>query len=335
VALVEYFFAKDRLISWVVDRTHVRAVATPFDRIRLNESIVQFRKAIQKRASTESFARALYDQLLKPIEPLVQTANQLVLVPHGPLHYLPFPALQRADSLYLIDTHALALAPSATVLGFCYRKGSTLLSHLDQTHKVLALGNPDVGHPRWDLPFADKEIKSLEQTFGEITSFTRQQATPEALLGSVGEADLLHFSCHGVYDERNPLFSALLLAPDSSHKTGRFEAHQIFGLKINTSLVMLSACETGLGRVSGGDEVIGLSRSFIFAGTPSLIASLWTVDDLATAITVKRFYRYLNSGASGGTNKSQALREAQRFVRDHHNRHPAYWASFGLTGDWR
>ena len=94
---------------------------------------------------------------------------------------------------------------------------------------------------------------------------------------------------------------------------------------------MLSACETGLARVTGGDEVIGLGRGFIFAGTPSLIASLWTVDDLATAITVKRFYRYLYAGVS----KAEALRQAQRFVRDHHNRHPAYWASFGLTGDWR
>jgi CHAT domain-containing protein len=100
---------------------------------------------------------------------------------------------------------------------------------------------------------------------------------------------------------------------------------------LNASLVMLSACETGLAKVTGGDEVIGLARGFIFAGTPSLIASLWTVDDLATAITVKRFYRYLKSGLS----KAEALRQAQLVVRDQHNRHPAYWASFGLTGDWR
>lgn len=331
VALLEYFFAKDRLLCWVVDRAQVRAVATPFERNRLNENVVQFRKAIQKRASTESFARALYDLLIKPAEPFLQAAKQLVIVPHGALHYLPFPALQRADSTYLIDTHALALAPSATVLGFCYRKGTVLLSRAEKENRVLALGNPDLGNPRLDLPFAEKEIRSLEQTFGEITSYTRRQATPSALFASAGAAEVLHFSCHGVYDDLNPLFSALLLAPDSTHRTGRLEAHKIFGMQLQTSLVMLSACETGLVRVTGGDEVTGLARSFIFAGTPALIASLWTVDDLATAITVKRFYRFLKSGAS----KAQALREAQRFVRDHHNRHPAYWASFGLTGDWR
>ncbi len=333
VALVEYFFAKDRLVSWVVERTQVRAVATQFDRNRLSEDIAQFRKAIAKRASTESFAMALYEQLIEPVAPWLQNAKQLLLVPHGALHYLPFAALQRADSTYLIDTHALALAPSATVFGFCHRKNSSFLSQPNQDYRILALGNPDVGNPRLDLPFAEKEIKSLEQTFGEIISFTRKEATPKALLAIAGAANVLHFSCHGVYDERNPLFSALLLAPDSTHPTGRLEAHEIFGMKLNTSLVMLSACETGLARVSGGDEVIGLTRSFIFAGAPALIASLWSVDDLATAITVKRFYRYLK--ASGGVGKAQALREAQRFVRDYHNSHPAYWASFGLTGDWR
>jgi CHAT domain-containing protein len=331
VALVEYFFAKDQLVSWVVDRNQARAVQTPLDRNRLRESIVQFRRALIKRASTESFSRELYDLLVKPLEPLLTGAKQLVIVPHGVLHYLPFPALQKADSTYLIDRYALALAPSATVLGFCYRKGSSILEQAQENYRVLALGNPDVGNARFDLPFAEKEITSLEQTFSQIESYVRKQATPSALAAGTSRANLVHLSCHGVYDERNPLFSALLLAPDSTNATGRLEAFKIFGLKLNASLVMLSACETGLAKVTGGDEVIGLARGFIFAGTPSLIASLWTVDDLATAITVKRFYRYLKSGLS----KAEALRQAQLVVRDQHNRHPAYWASFGLTGDWR
>jgi len=336
VALVEYFFAKDQLVSWVVDRSQARAVQIPLDRNRLSESIVQFRRAIIKRASTESFSRELYDLLVKPLEPLLTGAKQLVIVPHGVLHYLPFPALQKADSTYLIDHYALALAPSATVLGFCYRKGnarlgSSILGQVQENYQVLALGNPDVGNARFDLPFAEKEITSIEQTFEEIESYARKQATSSAFVAGASRANLVHLSCHGVYDERNPLFSALLLAPDSTNATGRLEAFKIFGLKLNASLVMLSACETGLAKVTGGDEVIGLARGFIFAGTLSLIASLWTVDDLATAITVKRFYRYLKSGLS----KAEALRQAQLVVRDQHNRHPAYWASFGLTGDWR
>ncbi|MDZ7266013.1 MAG: CHAT domain-containing protein [candidate division KSB1 bacterium] len=331
VALVEYFFAKDRLVSWVVDRQQVRAVTTPLERAGLSDLILQLRKAITKRASVEGFSRQLYDKLILPIAPLLQAARQLLIVPHGPLHYVPFAALQRADSTYLIDTHALALAPSATVLGFCHRKGGQILAEARRNYRVLALGNPAVGEAKYDLPFAAKEIESLQFTFGDIESYTRAAATPAALTAGLARANLVHLSCHGVYDERNPLFSALLLAPSAGGDDGRLEAHEIFNLRLRTYLVMLSACETGLARVTGGDEVIGLARAFLFAGTPALIASLWTVDDLATAITVKRFYRYLAAGAS----KAEALRQAQRFVRDYHNRHPAYWASFGLTGDWR
>ncbi len=330
VALVEFFFAKDRLVTWVIDRAHARAVSMPLDRARLGESIVQFRRALQKRASTEIFSRELYDALVKPLAPLLVNARQLVIVPHGVLHYVPFAALQSADSTYLIDHYALTLAPSATVLGFCYRKAETVFAQGEKNYRVFALGNPDVGNPRLDLPFAEKEIKSLAQTFEETQSFTRKAATRRAVLAAQA-ANVLHFSCHGVYDDTNPLFSALLLAPENEQDDGRLAAHEILGLKLNAQLVLLSACETGLARVTGGDEVVGLARSFIFAGASSLIASLWTVDDLATAITVKRFYRNLKAGGS----KAEALRAAQRFVRDHHNRHPAYWASFGLTGDWR
>lgn len=328
--LVEYFFAQDRLVCWIIDRMHTRAVHVPLDRRHLSESVGQFRRAIAKRASTEIFSRALYDLLFKPVEPLLLHARQLVLVPHGVLHYVPFAALQRADGTYLIDHHALALAPSATVMGFCYRKAATLQLRANEP-RVLALGNPDLGNSRLDLPFAEKEIKSLEQTFATTKSFLRQQATREALLATKEEAELIHFACHGSYDATNPLFSALFLAAKDTAALDRLTAHEIMGLKLNARLVVLSACETGLARVTGGDEVIGLARSFIFAGTPALIASLWTVDDLATAITVKRFYRFLQSGM----NNAEALRAAQRFVRDHHNRHPAYWASMSLTGAWR
>jgi len=102
-------------------------------------------------------------------------------------------------------------------------------------------------------------------------------------------------------------------------------------LKLNTGLIVMSACETGLGTLEGGDEVIGLSRSFIFAGTASIMASLWKVDDLATAVLVKRFFRYLQEGNS----PSLALKKAQQIVRQEIHPHPVYWAAFNITGDYR
>ena len=120
------------------------------------------------------------------------------------------------------------------------------------------------------------------------------------------------------------------MAPDSAHD-GRLEAHEIFGRDFSSYLVAMSACETGLGKITGGDEVIGLSRSFIFAGATSLLASLWKVDDLATAVLVKRFFRYI----AGGDSRALALQKAQLLVKDQLDAHPKYWAAFHLTGDFR
>ncbi len=107
--------------------------------------------------------------------------------------------------------------------------------------------------------------------------------------------------------------------------------HEIFGLPLDCDLVSLSACETGLGQITAGDEIVGLARGFIFAGSPSIVTSLWKVDDLATAVLVKRFYRYLKEGQS----KASALRNAQLLVKERVNSDPAAWAAFTLTGEYR
>ena len=122
----------------------------------------------------------------------------------------------------------------------------------------------------------------------------------------------------------------MLLAPDEQND-GRLQAHEIFGLNMDAYLVVMSACETGLAKVAVGDELIGLSRSFIYAGTSSLLSSLWKVDDLATAVMIKRFFRYLKEGDS----RARALQKSINFVRDQINVHPVYWSAFNLTGDFR
>lgn len=158
----------------------------------------------------------------------------------------------------------------------------------------------------------------------------KKQATETVVKEKIATADLVLFSCHAEYDPLNPLFSALLLTPDEQND-GRLESWEIFELNMNTFLVTMSACETGLGKVTQGDEVIGLPRGFIYAGTPAVVASLWKVDDLVTAITMKRFHRQLRHGVP----RAVALRNAQLYVKNFVNPNPAYWAAFYLTGDFR
>lgn len=195
---------------------------------------------------------------------------------------------------------------------------------------VLAFGNPDLGDSRYDLAFSEREVKSLKRYYPSVTVFTGAGASESRLRAETPLPPLLLFSCHGEFDESNPLLSALLLAPDGK-SDGRLETHEIFGLRMEAFLVAMSACETGVGALRSGDEVIGLTRAFTFAGAAAQLSSLWKVDDLATAVLIKRFFRYLAEGDS----RPEALRKAQKLVLAEINPYPAFWAAFQISGDYR
>jgi len=329
-ALLAYYSLPKKLILWVLRKDTIAVFPVPVSSKKLTNLVKMFREDLQKKLPIDDQANRLYRYLIGPAENLVKPCSLLVLIPHGVLHYLPFGALRDRDGRYLLNRFRLTNAPSSTVLKFCLQKGDHFRGKKRIIRKVLAVGDPDLGDPRYDLPFAEKEAESLKRTFSETSVLLGKQATETNVKKIIGKFDLVLFSTHGEYDPVNPLFSALRLTPDS-HNDGRLEAWEIFGLRINAFLVTMSACETGLGKVTRGDEVIGLSRSFIFAGTPAVVASLWKVDDLTTAVIMKRFHRYLHQGLS----RAQALKEAQNYVRQYIHPYPYFWAAFYLTGDPR
>jgi CHAT domain-containing protein len=254
-----------------------------------------------------------------------------VIIPHGKMHYIPFAALENAGGEYLIERFTLSNAPSATVWAYCFEKSIHSRTRATGSDGIFALGNPDLGDFRYDLPFAEKEVLSLRRTFPAVNAFLGKDATKQAVRLHSAEAGLVvHFACHAEYSAKTPLNSALLLAPGASDD-GRFTAREIFNLPLSCGLVTLSACETGLGESVQGDEIIGLERSFIFSGAPAVMTTLWKVDDLAAAVLMKRFYRYMKAGNS----KAESLRKAQVLVRNAVNAHPSAWAAFGLTGDFQ
>jgi CHAT domain-containing protein len=280
--------------------------------------------------STLVISQQLNNLLIAPIEAELVSIEHIVIIPYGILHYLPFAALLDNDQKYLIEKKSISIAPSATVLDICMKKGEALLRDQINASEILALGNPDLNNPAYELPFAEKEIESVELLYPNVLSYFNKDATETIFKTKSKTPRMILLSCHGEFDAVNPLFSSLLLAADEKND-GRLEAHEIFGLDLNADLVVMSACETGLAKVSVGDELIGLSRSFIYAGSSSLTSSLWKVDDLATAVMIKRFFRYLKTGDS----KSRALQKAVLFVKDQINTHPAFWAAFNLIGDFK
>jgi len=145
----------------------------------------------------------------------------------------------------------------------------------------------------------------VKAAYPESTVYLRKEATEEKSKRFSPNHDLLHFATHAELNENDPLSSAVLLTKDGK-EDGRLEVREIFGMDLKANLVVLSGCETGLGKLSTGDELVGLTRAFIYAGTPSVVASLWKVDDSSTAALMASFYRNLKT-----MTKVEALRQAQ------------------------
>jgi CHAT domain-containing protein len=195
-----------------------------------------------------------------------------------------------------------------------------------QADSLLAFANPDaLGAPH--LSYAVEEAQAVAALY-RTQPFVGEEATEGQFKARAGRYGLVHVAAHSDYSPHSPLFSAILLAEDES-EDGRLETHEVFNLDLpQTDLVVLSACETHLGELSSGDELVGLERAFVRAGSPSLLTTLWPVDDAATAELMKRFYTHLRAGVP----KAEALRLAQMETRKEHLE-PYYWAGFMLVGD--
>jgi CHAT domain-containing protein len=191
---------------------------------------------------------------------------------------------------------------------------------------MLALANSQAeGLP--PLYEVDQEVKAIARLF-KTRLLIGENATESGLKEYVGHYSILHLAAHGELNTTSPLFSRIVLSPDQKND-GALEVHEVYELDLQqTHLVVLSACETHLGKQSRGDDIIGLTRAFMYAGTPSVIASLWKVDDRATSDFMTDFYKHLKQGKS----KAEALQIAQKKTRNRYP-HPYYWAAFVLTGD--
>jgi CHAT domain-containing protein len=318
--LLEYHVDEHGVVVWVVDRQRFKVVRVPGDRQSLVNQVRRFRSAITKMApikDIQSQAQGLYRRLLEPARTEI-LGSRLVIVPHGVLHYLPFTALRSSSGKWVVEDFAVSTLPSASVLRYLTDKG------VGAPARALVVGNPDLGVDL-ALPWAEREARMVGQREPGSTVLVRGDATEaeaKKLLESVG---LIHFATHGELNENDPLSSAVLLVPGGG-EDGRLEVREVFGLDLHARLVVLSACETGLGKLSRGDELVGLQRAFLYAGTPAVVTTLWKVDDRASYELIRAFYNHL-----GGAGPVEALRQAQIETMATFP-HPYSWAAFGLSG---
>lgn len=316
--LVEYFGTGDIFFVFIVNQNGVRGVKLEVEGLR--QKIEVFREHLITPDSHQFKAdgQVLYEKLIQPIEGMIGSKN-LTIVPHGALHYLPFNALQDKDG-FLIDRYNIRVLPSASVMKFLKDRREGHAGNL------LVFGNPDLGNPTYDLPGAQNEAIAITKDQLKSKLLLRNQATETAVKQYGAGFRYLHFATHGTFDVEKPLSSGLLLASDSEND-GKLTVGELYDLYLPADLVTLSACETALGKVANGDDVVGFTRGFLYAGASSIVSSLWKVDDQATSILMQQFYESLKE-----TDKRSALRTAQLKVKDTYNSHPYFWAAFQITG---
>ena len=322
--LLQFHALADRLAVWVVSRDAVRVVVLPLPRAQLGKQVEELRGAITNgRRTAVTLAEALGAQLVAPLG--LAGDERLIVVPHGPLHYLPFQAL-RSGGAYLIEKHRIAIVPSMSIAAqLVARRASTPAS-------VVAFGNPKI-EPKYDLPGADREVAQLVNVFkGASTSYVGAEATKTRFKEEAPRARVLHVAAHAEADLIDPLHSRILLA-NENQRQNFLEANEVLALDLSqVSLVTLSACESALGRIASGDEVLGFPRSFLSAGADAMIASLWPVADDATALLMNTVYEQLR----GGADLQSAMRAGQLAVlKQPKLSHPFFWAPFNLIGNWR
>ncbi|HRR39762.1 MAG TPA: CHAT domain-containing protein [Syntrophales bacterium] len=318
--LLEYYCSGQDWYLFVVTPKVVTAQRIPA--ADLEGRIDMLRKHIAERnnAGFEEESRALYRQLFAPAMPSIKT-TKVIVVPHGPLHYLPFAALSDGKG-YLVDRFSIRMLPSASVLVF-------LKSPAKQGEQnALIFGNPNLNDERYDLKFAQDEALAIGRILPNSRVLLRGEASKANLLAWGERYSLVHLAVHGVFDQEKPLDSALLLAADGKG-SGLLRVGDIYQLSLKADLVSLSACETALGKVATGDDVVGFTRGFLYAGARSLLSSLWQVDDKATHDLMVAFYSNLSK-----MDKDEALRQAQIKTKRQYA-HPYYWAAFLITGSAR
>ncbi len=313
-----------------VDLKFLQSEGTPETSI---ENLVRISRNLNGPGAARSQAvRKQLHQLL--IEPIVEflpkdTSERVIFIPQESLFLLPFPALEDASGQYLIKKHTILTAPAIQVLNLTHQQRQRLSAKYPaplQSKDILIVGNPTMPADLEPLPAAEQEALAIAEIFN-TKAIVRDLATKVDIVQKFPQSRLVHMATHGLLDNvKKGIPGALAFAP-SRNDDGFLTSGEILNLKLNAELVVLSACNTGRGKITG-DGVIGLSRSLITSGVPSVIVSLWSVPDAPTSRLMTEFYRNFQKNPD----KATALRQAMLMTMKQ-SANPYNWAAFTLIGE--
>ena len=363
--IIEYAFTDDLLMIFLVSKNQVVYHESPIDKKTLTQYINEFRDALialEAPGVISEKSLPLYSVLIAPVESDLASFKNLVIVPDASLSLLPFEALI-SNERYLIQDYAIKYLPSVSVFN------QIQSPHRTTTSPLLALASS--GFETGDnlsgsstqnsfaaLPYTLIEVDSIAADFESSTVLKNQEVTEAALKSmNLGQYKYLHFATHGNIDEASPSQSGLILSRKQETEVlfgedGYLNASEISRLKLNADMVVLSACNTAMGKVLSGEGLLGLQRSFLAAGSSSVVASLWSIYDRSTPVFMDSFYTKLIAYEEEEIGlfskfliwadlyepdlvdyKTLALRDAKLEMLNHpYYSHPAHWAAFIITG---
>ncbi len=340
--MIDYFVSSNGVHVWIIDRATLDHVRLPIDANGLRRLTCWARqfssheddlapRGVRVTGPCDDAVTAdeAYAMLIAPLQAKIHY-QRLVIVPHRELHYVPFAALHDAKrNRYLIEDYTIVYAPSATAWRLLRRAQPPVSA------RALVLGDP--AGSMGSLKGAAREATMVAGRLG-TTALLGVDASERLIHDLDPKVDLLHIAAHARYDGANPLFSFIALATDGKEYDGNLEAQEILADVDLTgvNLVVVSACSTAVGKPSAGDEIVGLTRALLYAGTPAVLSTLWEIDDDATTALMDAFYEQFVSGCP----TADALREAQlSMLRGQAFPSPRLWAAFTLHGDpqgtWR
>ena len=359
-ALIEYFIGDENsfLVFVTKDDFSIHKLSGSKElQERANDYIKLLSTKEVKEFRASAAGKKLYQELIGCVGEKLAKIKKLTIIPDSNLNYLPFETLiqkegSKSRPIFLVEDYRISYAPSASsLINLLERKRTSkikkdLLAFADPEYTLEGKSRKETnageisreiyleqGFDFYPLRYSGEEVKKIsnfvKRKLREI--YTKEEAKEEKVKKiSLKDYKLIHFATHGLLDEKVPLRSSLVLTLDEDpEEDGFFQVREIYNTELNTDLVVLSACQTGKGKLEKGEGVSGLSRAFLYAGAQSVLVSLWNINDRATSKFMGYFYKYLSQGKS----KDKALQIAKiKMIKSEYNR-PFYWAAFVLNGD--
>lgn len=352
-AFLAYSIGKDRSFAFAITKKSLEIFSLP-PKERLQNLVSSYLKAVTDRDNQNfQLGHTLYNLLVQP--GMNKNIENLIVIPDDILYFLPFETLitQTSKRNWLIEDCKIAYIPSISSL-------REIIEHshhakLRTRKDLLALGDPDFGslesqdngdvfqeffssnaYNFYRLSFSGAEIQRIGSLFkkNKTTVLQREKASEDSLKRlPLQDFKIIHFATHSIIDDKKPARSAIVLSLNNNVRNGKedgfLQMREIYNLKLNSKLVTLSACQTGLGQFIKGEGIEGLNRAFFYAGASSVLMSLWAVNDQATSQLMERFYSHIRSSSS----LTGALRKAKlEMIASNTASHPYYWASFIVSG---